>query len=169
MADNMKSAIKMAWEHGGADFQSRFDKSTGQAEQMKEGALTRPMNIFEALAILESAVLECKKRNVNTPDATEALDLLAPYFRPNLVVAQFRHHIARDNDHEKEGQRQVLRATFPSIRNSVKELIGTEMDALARDFPDMHDMEVKNAIEYLAREYDRLGEPWVFNSAPTET
>jgi hypothetical protein len=37
------------------------------------------------------------------------------------------------------------------------------MDALARDFADMHDMEVKNAIEYLAREYDRLGEPWVFN------
>jgi hypothetical protein len=37
LADNMKSAIKMAWEHGGADFQSRFDKSTAQAEQMKEG------------------------------------------------------------------------------------------------------------------------------------
>jgi hypothetical protein len=28
VADSMKSAIKMAWEHGGADFQSRFDKST---------------------------------------------------------------------------------------------------------------------------------------------
>jgi hypothetical protein len=39
LADNMKSAISKAWEHGGADFQSRFDKSTGQAEQMKEGAL----------------------------------------------------------------------------------------------------------------------------------
>jgi len=39
MADNMKSAIKMAWSHGGADFQSRFDKSAAQAEQMKEGAL----------------------------------------------------------------------------------------------------------------------------------
>jgi hypothetical protein len=26
-------------EHGGADFQSRFDKSTGQAQEMKEGAL----------------------------------------------------------------------------------------------------------------------------------
>ena len=114
------------------------------------------MNIFEALAILESAVLECKKRNVNTQEATEALDLLAPYVKPKLVVAQFRHHIARerDNDHE-------LRATFPWIRNSVKELIGTEMDALVRDFPDMHDMEVNNALEYLAREYDRLGEPWV--------
>jgi hypothetical protein len=35
------------------------------------------------------------------------------------------------------------------------------MDALARDFPDMHDMEVKNAIECLAREYGKLGEPWV--------
>jgi len=35
----MKSAIKMAWEHGGADFQSRFDKSTGQALEMKSDAL----------------------------------------------------------------------------------------------------------------------------------
>jgi hypothetical protein len=129
------------------------------------------MNIFEALAILESAVLECKKRNVNTPEATEALDLLAPYVRPKLVVAQFRHHSARegDNNHEKEGQQQVLRATFREIRNSVKELIGTEMDALARDFPDTDDMEVKNAIECLVREYSKLNEPWVFSSALTET
>ena len=35
LAENMKSAINMAWEHGGADFQSRFDKSTAQAEQME--------------------------------------------------------------------------------------------------------------------------------------
>jgi hypothetical protein len=39
VADNMKSAINKAWEHGGADFQSRFDKSTGQAQELKEGAL----------------------------------------------------------------------------------------------------------------------------------
>jgi hypothetical protein len=37
--DNMKSAINKAWEHGGADFQSRFDKFTAQAQEMKEGAL----------------------------------------------------------------------------------------------------------------------------------
>jgi hypothetical protein len=37
--DNMRAAIKMAWKHGGTDFQSRFDKSSGQAEEMKEGAL----------------------------------------------------------------------------------------------------------------------------------
>jgi hypothetical protein len=35
----MRFAIDMAWEHGGSDFQSRFDKSTAQAEQMKSGAL----------------------------------------------------------------------------------------------------------------------------------
>jgi hypothetical protein len=39
LADNMKSAIKLAWEHGGPDFQARFDKSTRQAQKMKEGAL----------------------------------------------------------------------------------------------------------------------------------
>jgi len=39
LADNMRAAINMAWEHGGADFQSRFDKTTAQAEQMKEGVL----------------------------------------------------------------------------------------------------------------------------------
>jgi hypothetical protein len=35
----VKSAIKMAWEHGGADFHLRLDKSTAQAKEMKEGAL----------------------------------------------------------------------------------------------------------------------------------
>src|SRR5262249_34561641 len=39
LADNMGAAIEVAWEHGRADFQSRFDKSTGQAQEMKEGAL----------------------------------------------------------------------------------------------------------------------------------
>lgn len=39
IADSRKEAINIAWEHGGADFQSRFDKSTAQAQEMKEGAL----------------------------------------------------------------------------------------------------------------------------------
>jgi hypothetical protein len=39
LADNMRAAINIAWEHAGPDFQSRFDKSTAQAEQMKEGVL----------------------------------------------------------------------------------------------------------------------------------
>jgi hypothetical protein len=39
LADNMRCAINVAWDHGGADFQSRFDKSTAQAIEMKKGAL----------------------------------------------------------------------------------------------------------------------------------
>jgi hypothetical protein len=39
LADSMKSAINMVWKHGGADFQSRFDTSTAQAQEMEEAAL----------------------------------------------------------------------------------------------------------------------------------
>ena len=63
---------------------------------------------------------------------------------------------------EREGQQQVLRATFPGIRDSVKELIGRMIDALARTFAATHDMKVKDEIERLAREYGKLKEPWVF-------
>jgi hypothetical protein len=34
------------------------------------------MTVLEALAVLEAAVLECKKRDVNTPEVREALDFL---------------------------------------------------------------------------------------------
>jgi len=118
------------------------------------------MTILEALAILKSTVLECKKRSVNTLEVTAALDILAPYVRPKWLAAEFRHHIARE--HEKEEQQQVLRTTFVAIRDSVRELIGTEMDALARDFPNTDDTEVNNARACLAREYDKRGEPWIF-------
>jgi hypothetical protein len=39
LADDMRAAINMAWEHGGAEFQSRFDKTTVQAIEMKKGTL----------------------------------------------------------------------------------------------------------------------------------
>jgi hypothetical protein len=35
----MRATINMAWEHGGADFQSRYDKTSAQAQEMKEVAL----------------------------------------------------------------------------------------------------------------------------------
>ena len=45
LADNMKSAINKAWEHGGADFQSRFDKSTAQAQRDERGGVARSVNV----------------------------------------------------------------------------------------------------------------------------
>ena len=60
----------------------------------------------------------------------EALDLLEPHIRPEWLIPQFRHHVGgeRENGYQREGQQQVLRATFPGIRDSVKELIGKQMD-----------------------------------------
>ena len=76
-----------------------------------------------------------------------------------MVDSQFRDHALKhrgDNFIEREGQQQMLRATFHAIRNSVKELIQKQMDALARKFAATHDMKVKEEIERLAREYGKL-------------
>src|SRR5262245_38368297 len=43
------------------------------------------MTVLEALGILEAAVLECKKRNVNTLEVKEALDLLERYIYPKWL------------------------------------------------------------------------------------
>ena len=124
------------------------------------------MTVSEALAILESATLECQKRDINTPEVMEALNLLEPHIQPPWLIPQFRYHLDRDPSVEvyKEIQRQALRATFPGIRDSVKELLGVRMDALARKFHETHDMAVKDEFESLLKEYVKLTEPWLFVS-----
>jgi hypothetical protein len=110
------------------------------------------MTVLEALAILESATLECKKRDMNTLEVREALNFLEPHIQPEWLVPQFRYLVQLDGSRGwglKDRQR-VLRATFPGIRESVKELIGKQMDALARQFAATHDMIVKEEIERLA-------------------
>jgi hypothetical protein len=98
------------------------------------------MTVLQALAALEAATVECKQRNINTPEVKEALDLLERYIRPEWLIPQFRNHIGgeRENDYQREGQQQVLRATFPGIRDSVRELLGVRADALARKFHETH-------------------------------
>ena len=56
----------------------------------------------------------------------------------------------------------MLRATFPGIRNCVRELLGVRADGLARKFYETHDMKVKDEIERLLKEYGKLDEPWSF-------
>jgi len=123
------------------------------------------MTVLEALAILESATLECKQRDIDTPEVREALTFLEPYIQPEWLISQFRYHVQRyglQHWWELEDQQQVLRATFPGIRESVKDLLGKQMDALARKFAATHDMKVKEEIERLAKEHGKLKEPWVF-------
>jgi hypothetical protein len=84
------------------------------------------MTVLEALAVLETEVLECKKRDVNTAEVNQALDLLEPYIRPAWLIPQFRHHVVSectDSPGEREGTQQVLRITFIGIRDSVRVLL----------------------------------------------
>jgi hypothetical protein len=91
------------------------------------------MTALQALAIHEAAVLECKQRNVNTSKVAEALDVLELRIHPTWLVPQYRQALDRHVDHEydREGQQQVLRPTFEGIHESVKDLLGKQMDALA--------------------------------------
>jgi hypothetical protein len=107
------------------------------------------MTALKALAILESAVLECKKRDINTPEVKNALDLLEPYIWPKWVVPQFRDNVENEGEplENREGQQQVLRATFPpGIRDAVRELLRVRMDALAQKFHETHDTAVSDEI-----------------------
>jgi len=45
--------------------------------------------IVEALKTLEAAVVECKTRNIDTPEVGDALDVLAPYCRPECKLPAF--------------------------------------------------------------------------------
>ena len=81
------------------------------------------------------------------------------------VVPQFRHHAQNDETEpleNREGQQQALRATFPAIRDFVRELIRVRMDKLALKFHETKDMAAHDEIYRLSRELIKLDEPWKF-------
>jgi hypothetical protein len=123
------------------------------------------MTVLEALAILEVGVLECKKRDIDTPEMREALDFLEPHIYPKWLVPQYRNSVLsynRTSDVALEGQQQVLRATFPCIRNAVRVLLEVRMDRLALKFHETKDLKVRDEIYRLAGELIKLDEPWKF-------
>ena len=71
--------------------------------------LKTAMTVEHALAILEAATLECKKRDINTPEVREALDFLEPYIQPPWLIPQYRHELNAVGDDvvDREGQQQV--------------------------------------------------------------
>ena len=81
------------------------------------------------------------------------------------MIPQYRDHIVghdRTAEVALEGQQQVLRATFPGIRDCVRELLRGRMDVLARKFHETKDLKISDEIYRLAGEYGKLKEPWVF-------
>jgi hypothetical protein len=115
-----------------------------------------------------SRSLGVQEERCDTPEVSEALDFLEPYIRPTWLVPQFRNNLERTPagplEVSKEGQQQVLRATFRGIRDAIRELLGVRADALARKFHETHDMAVKDELERLLKEYGKLREPWMFVS-----
>jgi hypothetical protein len=123
------------------------------------------VTVLEALAILEAATVECKKRDIDTPAVKQALNLLQPYIRPTWMIPQFRHEVLSENIGSpggREGQQQVLRVTFDGIRDAVRGLLEVRMDSLAQKFHETRDMKVKDEILRLAKEYETLQKAWVF-------
>jgi hypothetical protein len=86
------------------------------------------MTVLDALAILEAATLECKQRDIYTPELREALDCLQSHISREWLIQQFRYHAQLNERYEvdvdKEAQQQALRAIFSCIHESVKDPLG---------------------------------------------
>jgi hypothetical protein len=86
------------------------------------------MTVLDALAILEAATLECKQKDIYTPEVREALDFLQSHIRLEWLIPQFRYHaqLNEENQVDKDAQQQALRAIFPVIRELAKDLPGKQ-------------------------------------------
>jgi len=83
------------------------------------------VRVLEALRILQEATVYCKKRNIDTPEVREALDLLNRYCIHKWRIAGFRHNLRSDGqrNEELEGQQQVLRVYFSGIYGDIRGLL----------------------------------------------
>ena len=91
------------------------------------------MTVLEALAILESATLECKKREVNTPEVRDALDLLEPHIKPDWLIPQFRHHGHLLLELAVLALQELLANRETSLESSLPGLSAPTVDHAARD------------------------------------
>jgi hypothetical protein len=91
------------------------------------------MTVLDALAILEAAILECKQRDIYTPEVREALDCLQSHIRHEWLIPQFCYHAQlnerKEVDVDKEAQQQALRVIFSCIHESVKDPLENCADA----------------------------------------
>jgi hypothetical protein len=78
------------------------------------------MTALEALAILEAATLECKKREADTAELRAGLDFLEPHIQPAWLIAQFRHN--RDGDGNTSMLRGKVNNKYFALRFPVSEI-----------------------------------------------
>jgi hypothetical protein len=120
--------------------------------------------VLEALKILEDAVLDCQKWDIDMPEVKEALDVVNPYcarwqvegFRDNL------RPVAGRSGAELEGQQQVLRIYFGGIYRSVRALLQVRITRLVIQYTRSQDEALKAELDCLTAELAKLPERWEF-------
>jgi hypothetical protein len=123
------------------------------------------VRVLEALKILEEAVLDSKKRDIDTPEVRIALDLLDPFCSPKWQVDGFRKSLrptAGRSGASHEGQQQVLRVYFGGIYRSVRALLQRHIRKLAAQYARSKDETVKDEFDRLTAELAKLAERWEF-------
>jgi hypothetical protein len=77
------------------------------------------------------------------------------------LILQYGHELDGhgNREYDLQVQQQLLRPSFEDIRDSVRELVGKKMEALARQFAATHDMKVKVEIDRLSSELVKLDRP----------
>jgi hypothetical protein len=121
------------------------------------------VRLLEALKILEDATLDSKKRDINTLEVRQALDLLDPICQPKWRVAGFRSQLkphAGQEGHQLEGQQQVLRVYFGGIYSFVRQLLAVRINKLNYQYKKTNDPTVKVELDRHTAELEKLPERW---------
>ena len=124
------------------------------------------MRVLEALKILEEAVLDSKKRDIDTPEVREALNRLER-FCTSWQVEGFRNNLhsrAGRSGAELEGHQQVLRVFFDGIYRSIRALLQVRIVRLTGQYGRTKDETVKAEVDRLRAELANLPERWDFIS-----
>jgi hypothetical protein len=121
------------------------------------------VRVLEALKILEAATLDCKIRDINTPEVRTALEVLQPYCRPTWRITGFRDHLQHGEQRlDDEGQQQVLRVYFGGIYENVRELLSTQVNKLIYRYEKTKDLAAKRELDRLKSKLEQLPERWDF-------
>jgi hypothetical protein len=80
----------------------------------------------------QAATIDCKTHNIDTPEVREALDLLAPYCRPEWRITGFRDHLKLSEGFgpSGQGQQQNLRLNLAGIHANVRKLVARQIRRL---------------------------------------
>lgn len=123
------------------------------------------MRLLEALKILEDATLDCKRRNIDTPEVREALGTIEPYCLPKSRVKGFREHLHPSLGQfgpDTEGQQQVLRVDFSRIYSSIRGVLSAQISVLRNRYQKNGDGRTKAEAERLRKALEKMPKRWEF-------